>query len=651
MPGNRKMKFLPLHKKLEIIEKSEAGVSGREIGRQYDINESTVRGILKKRADIRRAIKAYGSSAIDNRKRASSWHLVKMERYLNLWIQRKESDSVPIDRHQIKEQAKIMFEAICRKEKASTLGFKASNGWLNRFLARKNLRRLNLTGEVASADTAAGEGYPAIFREMLEEGGYNPELVYNMDETGLFYKSMPKSTYVSRMAKRARGRKVDKTRITVLLCANQPGTNKMKPLVVHTAKKPRCYKNLTSMDDCPVHWRSGRKAWITSAITKDWLLQCFVPEAREHARKLGIPFKALLTMDNCPGHQNYLAELHPDVRVVFLPPNTTSLLQPLDQEIISTVKAKFRARVFRRLRQATETNAEVEAIMRGSDDENDEMDELPDLDEEVPQAAMTVFEFWRKFTVKDAVDNLLAAWQDVTPACVRHGWRKLTPHLCEDDMAVGELAQEVATAVAAAREVPGFGEVSEVEVLGLDQDVITTQDVIDQAAVEDRLQEELQTREEGEGDETPAVGPVTFSRSALAKALACFDDFQSALIECDPSERMSAEALLEMRKPLRRYEEILAKLVNESKSGDIRTMFERMRDRREQVNAESAESAESGAGGDDSGVTCSGELEDAEREIDELMMDDSEVTEADFEGFMAELAELELNQPGPSSLL
>ena len=103
-----------------------------------------------------------------------------------------------------------------------------------------------------------------------------------------------------------------------------------------------------------------------------------------------------------------------------------------------------------------------------------------------------------------------------------------------------------------------------------------------------------------------------------------------------------------MRKPLRRYEDTLAKLVNESKSGDIRTMFERMRDRRR-----SAESAESGAGGDDSGVTCgeSGELEEAEREIDELMMDDTEVSEADFEGFMAELAELELNQPGPSSRL
>ena len=48
------------------------------------------------------------------------------------------------------------------------------------------------------------------------------------------------------------------------------------------------------------------------------------------------------------------------------------------------------------------------------------------------------------------------------------------------------------------------------------------------------------------------------------------------------------------------------------------------------------------------GVTCSGsgELEDAE-----LMMDDSEVTEAEFEDFMAELAEFELNPPGPSSRL
>ena len=56
-----------------------------------------------------------------------------------------------------------------------------------------------------------------------------------------------------------------------------------------------------------------------------------------YAKKKNIDFKALLIIDNAPGHPTDLT--HPNVQVVILPPNTTSIIQPLDQGIISTFKA------------------------------------------------------------------------------------------------------------------------------------------------------------------------------------------------------------------------------------------------------------------------------------------------------------------------
>ena len=93
-----------------------------------------------------------------------------------------------------------------------------------------------------------------------------------MDEAGLQYKLMPKSTFITK--------KIDKTRITLCLCVNQSDTHKMKPLVIHMAQHPRCYKHLSDMKKAPVYWRSSKRAWMNSNIMKDWLLNCFVPDAK-----------------------------------------------------------------------------------------------------------------------------------------------------------------------------------------------------------------------------------------------------------------------------------------------------------------------------------------------------------------------------------
>ena len=43
-------------------------------------------------------------------------------------------------------------------------------------------------------------------------------------------------------AGRIEGNKISKDRITVGLCVNSTGTERLKPLIIHTAKKPRCFR-------------------------------------------------------------------------------------------------------------------------------------------------------------------------------------------------------------------------------------------------------------------------------------------------------------------------------------------------------------------------------------------------------------------------
>ena len=60
--------------------------------------------------------------------------------------------------------------------------------------------------------------------------------------------------------------------------------------------------------------------------------------------------KIALLIDNCPAHPS-VSDLT-NVQLVFLPPNTTSVLQPMDQGVIRSLKAHYRGRIVRRLCRA-----------------------------------------------------------------------------------------------------------------------------------------------------------------------------------------------------------------------------------------------------------------------------------------------------------
>lgn len=60
---------------------------------------------------------------------------------------------------------------------------------------------------------------------------YDPNDVYNADETGLFFKVLPTRSLV--MAKETcKGDKRSKERFTVLLATNMTGTDKLQPLLI-----------------------------------------------------------------------------------------------------------------------------------------------------------------------------------------------------------------------------------------------------------------------------------------------------------------------------------------------------------------------------------------------------------------------------------
>ena len=55
-----------------------------------------------------------------------------------------------------------------------------------------------------------------------------------------------------------------------------------------------------------------------------------IPEIKAYCNKKNLHCKILVIVDNAPGHPVYVNEFSENVKSVFLPPNTTAVIQPIN---------------------------------------------------------------------------------------------------------------------------------------------------------------------------------------------------------------------------------------------------------------------------------------------------------------------------------
>ena len=145
----------------------------------------------------------------------------------------------------------------------------------------------------------------------------------------MFWRLLPDKTF-SFKGEKCIGGKKSRERITVMLCCNMSGKDKCKPVVIGKYANPRCFKHAKA--GLPVRYYNNNSSWMTRDIFQEWIIS-FDKEMGRQGRKV------LLVMDNCSSHKA------PDLRsveVLFIPPNATSKLQPLDAGIICNMKTHYR---------------------------------------------------------------------------------------------------------------------------------------------------------------------------------------------------------------------------------------------------------------------------------------------------------------------
>ncbi|CAH0713248.1 unnamed protein product, partial [Brenthis ino] len=362
-----KRKALSLQEKIEILkvfdEKSQT-TNQTQLAAELQLPVSTLRTILKNRVEIKEKYRLGGVQ----RKKQKIGKFDKLEKVLVEWLHQARALKLPISGPIICEKARKIAESL------HITDFNASNGWIDRFKNRNGIVYRQISGESETVAQQDVDTWMATLPELLQN--YEPRDIFNADEFGLFFKLMPNKSYVFK-GETCHGGKANKERLTVLACANSDGSEKLRLLVIGKAKNPRCFKNVRSL---PVTYDAQSRAWMTGIRFIDWL-KAVDNHFQIKCRRI------ILFIDNCPAHPKGV-ELK-NIKLVYLPPNATSKLQPMDQGIIKVLKQGYRTRLIHRY-----------------------LREMEDPDSKRP------------LTVHDAILNIAAAWEAIKPETIQNCFKK-----------------------------------------------------------------------------------------------------------------------------------------------------------------------------------------------------------------------------------
>ena len=237
-------------------------------------------------------------------------------------------------------------------------------------------------GEAAEADISGAEEFRnTVIVDLLKT--YRPEDIYNADETAIYFRALPDSTYVEKEKKAQKGFKTAKDRITLLVVCNMNG-DKEELLLIGQSKFPRCFKNVKSR---PIPYDFSANAWMTRAIFERWI------RSWDH-RLQRSGKKVVVLVDNCSAHAN--VDGLKNIVLRFFPPNTTSVLQPCDMGIIRALKAYFRHEMRQKI-----------------------IDVIDDA--EVDTVAQSVA---KSINVFEAMHMIKNAWMKITGKTIRNCWIK-----------------------------------------------------------------------------------------------------------------------------------------------------------------------------------------------------------------------------------
>ncbi|XP_063273847.1 tigger transposable element-derived protein 3-like isoform X2 [Prinia subflava] len=307
----KERKELSLTEKVRVLEMLEGPkVSQSELAKRFGVSQPQICRIIKNRERI---LSEWHRNGDPERKRKREGKDAALEAALLRWVEGARAADLPVGRPLL--QLRARHPARPDPE--------PSGGWLARLGARHGLAGKKPPAEKGDAEQPTAEHWAgAVLPGLLRS--YAPAEIFACGETAV---PLPGGSP-------GEGEGPGE-RLTLLLCANASGSEKVPLRAVGDSPRPRCLRGV-NLEQMPWSYRAGGPAGLTAPLFAEWLR-----EFNEGMRRQGKSVLLLLAKH----------EAHPylplsNVRMVFVP-LAAALAQPLDRGIATELKGHYRRRLLR----------------------------------------------------------------------------------------------------------------------------------------------------------------------------------------------------------------------------------------------------------------------------------------------------------------
>jgi hypothetical protein len=227
------------------------------------------------------------------------------------------------------------------------------------------------------------------------------------------------------------------------------------------------------------------------------------------------------------------------VEVIFLPPNTTSLIQPLDQGVIATFKPYYTRRTFKRILDAIGENATLD-----------------------------VTTCWKKFTIADCITDIRESLHEIKQSIINGCWWKLWPEVVHETAVIPSIKDYLQDIAQIAHHVgeEGFEDMQPHEL-----------EEMTESHTEEMTEEDLEEliNEDDSEDEEEVITRFTLNPKGLTEIMKLQRALIDKVMECDPVMERCLKFKREIENASCPYLEIQKKLQKTAKQMTITRFFQR----------------------------------------------------------------------------
>jgi hypothetical protein len=249
--SKRDRKSIDLKSKYEIIQHlKNKTMKPKALASHYHLKSVfNVYSIKKNEEEIVAKYESISNREAKKTFKSAKSYYPSIEKAMITWMKQLRENNIPLNMELLISKSRLFAEKLGVKD------FIGSSKFITGINKRCGINFSNIRGESESVKEVTVEKWIPKLLTLIEQK--DPKDVFNLGETGLFWKYLPSKSFIF-FNESGKGMKKKLDRVTYVMIANADGSEK-RVIIIGKSKKPICFRKEAKL---PLEYLNQSNAWI-----------------------------------------------------------------------------------------------------------------------------------------------------------------------------------------------------------------------------------------------------------------------------------------------------------------------------------------------------------------------------------------------------